>query len=55
VNNMHSDYDHTIWEGHVMHGYPIATYVRGNLVYKEGEFLGTPGFGKFVSRIPKDR
>ena len=23
VDNMHSDYDHTIWEGKKMHGYPV--------------------------------
>jgi len=52
VSNMHSDYDHTIWEGHVMHGYPCATYVRGNLVYKDGEFVGKPGFGNYIKRMP---
>lgn len=53
VNNMHSDYDHTIWEGKKLHGYPVQTYLRGMLVYDKGEFVGTPGNGKFVKRIPK--
>lgn len=47
---MHSDYDHTIWEGKKLHGYPVMTYVRGNLVYDNGEFVGKPGFGEFVKR-----
>ena len=53
VSNMHSDYDHTIWEGKKMHGYPTETYVRGRLVYKDGEFVGEPGYGKFVKREPR--
>lgn len=53
VDNMHSDYDHTIWEGIKVKGYPVQTYVRGTLVYDEGEFVGTPGFGEYVKREPK--
>ena len=51
VNNMHSDYDHTIWEGKKLHGYPVKTYVRGNLVYDNGDFVGKPGTGEFVKRV----
>jgi len=49
--NMHSDYDHTIWEGKTLHGYPVKTFVRGNLVYDNGEFVGKIGLGQFVKRI----
>jgi len=49
---MHSDSDHTIWEGCKLSGYPIATYSRGKLVYKDGEFLGKRGEGKFVKCKP---
>ena len=52
MNNMHSDYDHTIWEGVTVHGYPVQTYVRGNLVYDNGEFVGKAGVGKFVKCAP---
>lgn len=52
VNNMHSDYDHTIWEGKTLHGYPVQTYVRGTLVYDDGAFTGNPGFGKYIRRMP---
>lgn len=51
VSNMHSDYDHTIWEGKTLHGYPVQTYVRGILVYDNGEFVGKPGIGQFVKRV----
>ena len=52
VKNMHSDYDHTIWEGTTVHGYPVQTYVRGSLVYDNGEYVGKPGEGKFVKCAP---
>jgi dihydropyrimidinase len=52
VSNMHSDYDHTIWEGKKLHGYPVQTYVRGKLVYDNGDFVGEPGFGKYIKRVP---
>lgn len=38
--NMHSDCDHTIWEGVTVHGYPVQTYSRGKLVFDNGEFVG---------------
>lgn len=47
---MHSDCDHTIWEGVKVKGYPEATYSRGKLVFKDGEFLGERGWGKFIKR-----
>ncbi len=53
VDNMHSDYDHTIWEGKQLHGYPVQTYVRGTLVYDNGEFVGTPGYGQYIKREPR--
>jgi len=39
--SMHSKYDHTIWEGVELHGYPVQTYLRGALVYDNGTFTGT--------------
>lgn len=50
TDNMHSDYDHTIWEGKKLHGYPVQTYLRGQLVYNNGEYVGKPGIGKYVKR-----
>lgn len=46
--NMHSDSDHTIWEGLELTGYPIQTYSRGRLVYDNGEFVGDSKWGKFI-------
>jgi dihydropyrimidinase len=55
VENMHSDYDHTIWEGVSLHGYPVQTYSRGRLVYDNGEFVGEAGWGKFIKRVPRKK
>lgn len=48
--NMHSDYDNTIWENYTMHGYPEKTYSRGRLVFDNGKFVGESGWGKFLKR-----
>ena len=53
ADTMHSDVDHTIWEGTKFHGYPVMTFSRGKLVYKDGKFVGQPGWGKFVKRAGK--
>lgn len=45
---MHGATDHTIWEGVKVKGYPVATYSRGRLVYKDGKFLGEKGYGKLI-------
>ncbi|MFI3173830.1 MAG: dihydropyrimidinase [Bacillota bacterium] len=50
VDNMHSDYDHTIWEGVEVKGYPVKTYSRGRLVYDNGEYVGESGWGQLVKR-----
>ena len=53
LESMHSDYDHTIWEGKELHGYPVQTYLRGQLVYDNGDFVGKPGMGNYVKRVPR--
>jgi len=46
--DMHGQLDHTIWEDVPVNGYPVATYCRGKLVYKDGQFLGSRGYGRYV-------
>jgi len=46
--NMNSNIDYTIWEGVSLKGYPVQTYSRGNLIYKNGEFIGDAGHGQFI-------
>ncbi|MDR3130329.1 MAG: dihydropyrimidinase [Treponema sp.] len=50
VKNMHSDYDQTIWEGLKLKGYPVKTFLRGNLVYDNGNYTGRPGQGRYIKR-----
>ena len=50
IDKMHTLCDHTVWEGKKFTGYPVQTYLRGNLIYDDGEFVGKPGMGKFVKR-----
>ena len=45
---------YTIWEGKTLNGYPVMTFSRGKLVYKDGEFVGEPGWGEFVKRDKGD-
>ncbi len=45
---MHSDADHTIWEGIILQGYPVMTLLRGKTVFKDGSFMGKAGNGEFV-------
>ena len=51
---MHSNCDHTIWEGVKIHGYPVMTFSRGKLVYDNGEFVGERGYGRFIKRSKAD-
>lgn len=51
--SMHSDTDHTIWEGLRLRGYPVQTYSRGRLVYDNGVFVGERGWGRRLMRTPR--
>jgi dihydropyrimidinase/allantoinase len=37
-----------VWEGRPMHGRVVSTLVRGTEVFRNGELLAPPGFGRFV-------
>jgi dihydropyrimidinase len=50
MDTMHSDYDHTIWDGLDMTGYPVKTFLRGKLVYDNGRYVGKPGDGRYIAR-----
>ncbi|MEW6635956.1 MAG: dihydropyrimidinase [Actinomycetota bacterium] len=50
VENRHSNVDYTPYEGMEFHGGPAAVYVRGDLVYRDGEIVGERGSGKFIER-----
>jgi dihydropyrimidinase len=50
AGNRHGNVDYTPYEGRTFTGGPAAVYVRGNLVYKDGEVVGERGSGRFVER-----
>jgi len=51
-SKLHGALDHTIWEGVQCKGYPVQTWSRGKLVFKDGKFFGQKGAGKFVACKP---
>jgi dihydropyrimidinase len=50
AENRHGNVDYTPYEGHALNGGPASVYVRGNLIYKDGEIVGEHGSGKFIER-----
>ena len=50
ADNRHGNVDYTPYEGMSFRGGPASVYVRGNLVYREGEVVGEQGSGQFVER-----
>jgi dihydropyrimidinase len=50
VENRHGNVDYTPYEGMTFKGGPASVYVRGNLIYKDGEIMGEHGSGRFIER-----
>lgn len=48
--NLHHDVDYTPYEGLEVTGWPITTLVRGQVVCRDGQFLGQAGQGRFLPR-----
>jgi dihydropyrimidinase len=48
--NLHSNIDHSTYEGVQVEGYPVVTISRGEVLVAEGELLVEPGRGRFVER-----
>lgn len=49
--DLHSKQRITPFEGFRGRGKPIITVVRGEVIWEDGEILGRPGYGKFLSPI----
>jgi len=45
---LHHNVDYTPYEGMPLRGYPELTLSRGEVVWRDGEFLGTEGRGQFL-------
>ncbi|MCA1730343.1 MAG: dihydropyrimidinase [Actinobacteria bacterium] len=50
AGNRHGNVDYTPYEGMTFVGGPASVYVRGSLVYRNGEIIGEHGSGRFVER-----
>lgn len=49
---MHHNSDYTPYEGYECVGYPVATYLRGELIFDGQTVTGAPGIGRYLSRKP---
>jgi dihydropyrimidinase len=45
---LHDNVDYTPYEGMVVKGWPEITISRGDVVWRDGRLLGTPGRGAFI-------
>jgi dihydropyrimidinase len=49
-NDLHSNVDYSAYEGYTLRGWPVCTISRGEVIVRDGEFIGKPGRGKFLKR-----
>jgi dihydropyrimidinase len=47
---LHENCDYTPYEGFRLAGYPVLTMLRGQVIVRDGQFIGTVGGGKFLPR-----
>ncbi len=47
---LHENVDYTPYEGLELQGYPVLTMLRGQVLVREGEFVGPQGGGQFLKR-----
>ena len=47
---LHENVDYTPYEGMALTGFPVMTISRGEVIVKNGEFLGKKGRGQFMKR-----
>lgn len=50
LNTFQSHSDYSLYDGMTMRGWPILTMVRGRKVMEQGQLVGPPGYGKYISR-----
>jgi len=48
--NLHENVDYTPYEGIDLVGFPIMTISRGEIIVREGKFIGKKGRGRFIKR-----
>jgi dihydropyrimidinase len=50
AEDLGSDCDFSLYEGWKLKGWPVATILRGGVIYENGELKGTPGQGRYLYR-----
>lgn len=46
--DLHSDCDYSVWDGWTFAGYPTTTILRGEVLVRDGVWVGPEGQGQFV-------
>ncbi|MDX9829346.1 MAG: dihydropyrimidinase [Anaerolineae bacterium] len=49
---LHQNVDYTPYEGWEVRGYPVIVISRGEVIVRNGQFVGQPGRGRFVATAP---
>lgn len=47
---LHSNIDHSTYQGVEVHGFPVTTISRGEVIVEDGELLSRPGRGRLAER-----
>ena len=50
ADDLHDNVGYNPWEGTTLTGWPVAVFVRGTAVMREGDYLGQPGAGRWLDR-----
>jgi dihydropyrimidinase len=50
VDTLHSALPFSSYEGIAVQGYPVTTISRGEVIVAGGQFVGSPGRGRFLER-----
>jgi dihydropyrimidinase len=50
IDTLHSALPFASYEGVTVHGFPVTTISRGEMIVEDGVFVGAPGRGRFVER-----
>ena len=50
VDDLHAESDYSIWDGFECEGYPIMTILRGKVIVRDGQLLGSSDDGRWLSR-----
>ncbi len=50
ADDLHDNVGYNPWQGQTVTGWPELVILRGQIIVKDGQFLGTPGCGKWIDR-----